>query len=186
VNEDVDQRAEYFTGLFDAIVRPRTPVELPRTKKIVDVFTLLRDEQAWSGPKPASMDSVPNKPAFQFNNQPTWAEFILLRLLERDGWTGAWVKNWGGRAFWRNPLEVTELSPLVSARLDRIERRTGGGGGCWDIVVSRGDDVLFVESKQRGRDELSPNQRAWMESALDEDLPLSSFVIVEWLRTDAR
>jgi hypothetical protein len=132
------------------------------------------------------MDSVPNKPPLQFNNQPTWAEFILLRLLERDGWTGAWVKNWGGRReFWRDPLENTKLSPLASAWLDRIERRSGGGGGCWDLIASRGDDVLFVESKQHAHDELRPNQRAWMESALDEDVPLSSFVIVEWSRMDA-
>jgi hypothetical protein len=105
---------EYLASLFNATVRPSTLVELPGTKRIVDVLTMLRHEKAWPGRKPASMNSVPNKPAFQFNNQPAWAEFILLRLLERDGWIGAWVKNWHGRAFWRDPLEITELSPVWS------------------------------------------------------------------------
>lgn len=164
-------------------MRPWTTAELPGTKRIVNVLTMIRHEQGWPGPKPASMNSVPNKTSLQFDNKPTWAEFILLRLLERDGWTGAWVKNWGGRReYWIDPLEVAELPPLASTWLHRIERRTGGGGGCWDLIVSRGDDILFIESKQRGRDGLNLNQRAWMENALDENVPLSSFIIVEWSR----
>jgi len=111
-----------------------------------------------------------------------WAEFILLRLFERDGWAGSWVKNWGGRAFWRNPLEPTELPPAAKSLFRRIEARTAGrGGGCWDIFAWRDEDVLFIESKQGGRDRLRLTQRVWLESALDESIPPSSFAIVEWL-----
>jgi hypothetical protein len=58
----------------------------------VAVLTLLRREQRWPGPPPERFRLVPNKPALQFKDQPTWAEFVLLRLLEGDGWNGAWVK----------------------------------------------------------------------------------------------
>ena len=131
--------------------------------------------------KPASFGS-PSRCGLQFNEQPSWAEFILLRLLEQDGWTGAWVKNWGGRAFWQDVLEDIELPPLAAARFREIEKSTGGnGGGCWDIFASRGDEFLFIESKQRGNDNIRPTQRVWIESALDQGIPLSSFAIVEWL-----
>jgi hypothetical protein len=144
---------------------------------------LLRREQRWPGPVPDSFRSVPNKPSFRFNEQPTWAEFILLRLLEGDDWKGAWVKNWGGRrAFWRDVQEEIALVPSASLLFQKIEHRTGGrGGGCWDIFASRGNEFLFIESKQRGRDGLQSTQEAWIESALDEGVPLSSFAIVEWL-----
>jgi hypothetical protein len=91
------------------------------------------------------------------------------------------VKNWGGRAFWRYPLQVTELSSPASALFRQIETRTAGrGGGCWDVFAWRGDEFLFIESKQRGRDQLQLTQRAWLENALEEGVPLSSFAIVEW------
>jgi hypothetical protein len=174
--------SEYFNALLRATELPCTPVELPKAKRLVRVRTMLRREQQWAGPVPTSFSSVPNKPVLELDGQPIWAEFILLRLLEGDGWNGAWVKNWGGRAFWRNPVEVTELSPSASALLHRIEaNRSYHHGGCWDIFAWRGDEFIFIESKQRGRDRLRPTQRAWIEASLDEGVPLSSFVIVEWL-----
>src|ERR1700693_5645374 len=71
----------YLAGLLQATKIPRTPAELPRAKQTVDVLTLLRRERSWAGTVPASFGSVPNKPALQFDDQPAWAEFILLRLL---------------------------------------------------------------------------------------------------------
>jgi hypothetical protein len=101
---------QYLSGLLHATERPPTLVELPRANQKVAVLTLLRREQRWPGSPPERFRSVPNKPTLQFNDQPTWGEFALLRLLEGDGWNGAWVKNWGGRAFWRDVEEVTVLS----------------------------------------------------------------------------
>jgi hypothetical protein len=178
--------AAYLAGLFRATEFPATPVELPKAAHAVEISTMLRRESAWVGPVPATFRSVPNKPALQFNGQPMWAEFILLRLLESDGWRGCWVKNWGGRAFWRDILETVELPSATSALFRRIEARTAGrGGGCWDIFAWRGDDVLFIESKQRGKDRLRLTQRTWLESALQEGIPLAAFAIVEWQATFA-
>jgi len=172
---------EYLVSLFQASPLPSTTAELPRVGRAVELPTMLRHERQWKGDIPASLRLVPNKPTLCFDGQATWAEFILLRLLERDRWVGAWVKNWGGLAFWRGPCNAIELSATASALFQRIQARTAGRGGCWDIFAWRGDEVLFVESKQRGRDRLRLTQRTWLENSLEEGVSLSSFVIVEWL-----
>ena len=156
-----------------------TSVLLPESGRRVEVLILLRRERLWAGPVPTMFASVPNKPALQYGDEPIWAEFALLRLLERDGWQGVWVKNWVGRAFWRNILQPDELPPSVSTLISRIEARAGRAGGCWDVLAWRGDETLFIEAKQRGKDRLRFSQTAWLEAALAEGLPLSAFVTVE-------
>ena len=138
--------ADYLARLLNAAAISATPAELPEAKRTVDISTLRRQEQRWAGPEPEWLHAVPNKPALQFGDQPMWAEFILLRLLESDGWSGAWVKNWGGsRAFWRNPRVPVELPPTANSLFRRIEERSGGrGGGCWDIFAWRDEDILFI------------------------------------------
>jgi hypothetical protein len=129
--------------LFCATAVSPTPAALPRTNQIVEVLTLRRSERPWDGPVPASFSAVPNKPTLEFDEQPIWAEFVLLRLLERDGWSGAWVKNWGGRAFWRDVRQGIELPPAANALFTQIETRSAAhGAGCWDIFAWRGDDYL--------------------------------------------
>ena len=170
----------YLASVLLATELPATRAKLP-TGQTVEIATVLRSERLWTGQVPASFSSVPNKPALEFGSQPTWAEFVLLRLLENDGWQGVWVKNWGGRAFWRDIREPIELPIAAHALFRRIEIRTAGhGGGCWDILTWRGDDMLFIESKQRGRDRLRSTQLAWLQSALAEGVRLSAFTIAEW------
>lgn len=102
--------------------------------------------------------------------------------MERDGWNGVWVKNWGGRSFWSDVQKETKLSSEADDLFRRIEKRVGGrGGGCWDVFAWRGDEYLFIESKQhKSSDHIRLTQKHWIESALDEGAPLSSFAIVEW------
>jgi hypothetical protein len=175
-------KADYLARLLDAAELAATPTVLPKANRTIEISTSRRQEQRWAGATPEWFRAVPNKRVLQFGGQPMWAEFILLRLLESDGWAGVWVKNWGGRAFWHNPLEPVELPPAATLLFRRIEERTEGrGGGCWDIFAWREEDILFIESKQSGRDRLQLTQRIWLESALHESIPLSSFAIVEWL-----
>jgi hypothetical protein len=120
-----------------------------------------------------------NKPALNFEGNKSWAELILLCLLERDNWQGCWVNNYC-RAFWRDIYVTTELPESAAPLFYRIVTRNGGKSGCWDIFVCRGKDVLFVESKQHGKDKIQPSQQKWLESALAEGVPLSSFAIAEY------
>ena len=172
--------AAYLIGLLQAVRVHATPAMLPSGQP-VEISTMLRSEKPWPGSRPEFPCKVPNKQPLQFGGRPMWAEFILLRLLESDGWAGVWVKNWGGRAFWRNPGEPVELPKTAADVFQRIEQRVAGrGGGCWDIFAWCGADVLFIESKKRGRDRLRPTQLTWLEGALAEGMPLSTFAIVEW------
>ncbi len=169
--------------VLEAEVRPNTLVALPTSSKTVAIQTLRRRESPWIREVPEAFRAVPGKPPLDFDGRPLYAEFILLRLLERAGWSGVWVKNWGGRAFWRDLKESVALPPHEATLLRQIERCTGGSGaGCWDIVAWRDDNVLFIESKQHGRDALRPNQVRWLECALRQGVPLSSFAIAEWTR----
>jgi hypothetical protein len=144
---------------------------------------MLRRERRWHGQTPSSFRAVPNKPTLQFNQQPTWAELILLRLIERDGWAGAWVKNWGGRReFCRDIGEAAQLPSHAWDLLQKIGDATGlRSGGCWDIFAARNQNFLFLESKQRSQDSISETQKKWMKSALELGVPASSFAIVEWV-----
>jgi hypothetical protein len=171
---------ERLSKMLQAEVVSPTTVVLPRSKQIKKVVTLFRREHKWVGSKPLWADLVPNKPLMDFGGEPSWAEFILLRLLEADGWSGAWVKNWGGRDFWAKPGKSIPLPSLANAVFQRLEKCTANGSGCWDIVAQRGDDVLFIEAKKKGKDELNLNQKSWLEAALENGVSLSSFAIIEW------
>jgi hypothetical protein len=105
----------YFTRTFDG-------VELPASKRVVI-------DNAGQCLIHFGRSQI-NRPFNSTINQLGPSSFYSGFL--NDGWTGAWVKNSGGRAFWRDALEVTEQSKLTSDRFDQIERRPGGGEGCWE------------------------------------------------------
>jgi hypothetical protein len=170
----------YLAQALHASPSKATMAPVPGTVSDAEIVTLQRLETRWSGATPESFTLVPNKPALNFGGAPTWAEFIVLRLLERAGWQGVWVKNWGGRAFWTDIGLAAELPSAAVAKFKEIESGTNSKGGCWDVFAWRGDEFLFIESKQRRRDRLRPSQLAWLGSALRTGMPLSSFAIVEW------
>jgi hypothetical protein len=47
-------------------------------------------------------------------------------------------------------------------------------------LVRRGTEILFAEAKKQRKDSLQRSQGGWLEAALDEGVPPSSFLIVEW------
>jgi hypothetical protein len=170
--------------LFAASARPPTLIGA------VAVPTFLRRETRWTGPVPKSFASVHGKPPLQFEGEPVWAEFIVLRLLARAGWQRVWVKNWKGQAFWRDVMDPVELPADQAALFARIAQNSRDmrletrkaamgrwGGGCWDVFAWRGEEVLFVESKQHKQDCVRETQRIWLDSARAEGV--SGFAIIE-------
>lgn len=156
-----------------AILPSGRSVEIPR---------LLRSEVRLPDPiLQVSSCWAPNKPTLDFGGQATWAEFVIVRLLEQQGWSGRWIKNWGGREFC---LMVGRTEPIPKAAADtfhRIDRRAASitGGGAWDVFAWRDSDYLIIESKQhRSGDRLRPGQLAWLEAALDEGI--KRFGVVEY------
>jgi hypothetical protein len=130
----------------------------------------------------SSFRVVPNKLALAFRDRHLYPEFILLRLLEQAGWSGVWVKNWHGREFWTDISTPIALPPAQARLFETIEQGTGNyRGGCWDIFAWRGGETLFIESKQRSNDRIRPAQASWLEHALENGVPLSSFLIAEYV-----
>jgi hypothetical protein len=131
---------------------------------------------------PLGFGVVPNKPGLNFDRQVLYPEFVLVRLLEKAGWSAAWSKNWHGRAYWRAIGEDVDLPPFIQTVMASLASRVTGKGGAWDIVAWREPDrILFVESKQRGKDALRTNQLEWLEAALESGMHLDSFAVAEYV-----
>jgi hypothetical protein len=131
---------------------------------------------------PPEFGIVPNKPGLDHDRQVLYPEFVLVRLLERRGWTAAWSKNWHGRAYWRAIGEDVDLPPFVVHVIAWLSSQVTGQGGTWDIVAwQEPDRILFIESKQRGKDALRANQLEWLEAALDSGMRLESFAVAEYV-----
>jgi hypothetical protein len=155
------------------------PVAMQSTNRLVQVTAYLRTERRWTGDLPPNFRTVPNKPAFDFEGVPLYPEFVVLRLLERGGWHGAWRKNWAGAAFWSDIAQPIEPPPRALSIFEQISRQAGFAGA-WDIFAWRGRDVLFIESKQLGHDRITAYQARWLDIALQMGMPLTSFAIVEY------
>jgi hypothetical protein len=135
----------------------------------------------WTGEFPWS--TYGGKPILDLGGEPLYAEFVILRLLEAEGWTGVWVNHVHRGRFptrWTpSPIRIMPPGELLDL-LDRIYARSGKRSGTFDILAWSGENALFAEAKHGGKDALRPSQRAWIEAALDEGVPLESLLVVEW------
>jgi hypothetical protein len=155
------------------------PVAMQSTGRLVQVPAYLRTETRWLGPLPPTHKTIPNKTALDFKGAALYPEFVVLRLLERDGWAGAWRKNWGGTAFWRDIGQVVEPPARALAVFDQVSERAGHAGA-WDIFAWRSREVLFVLSKPFGNDRITAYQARWLDTAISMGVPLACFAIVEY------
>lgn len=71
-------------------------------------------------------------------------------------------------------------SPGVALLIDSLRKQMGKRGGVWDVYCWNDERVLFVELKRGGRDRIRSSQRLFLETALNQKLPLDTFLIVEW------
>jgi Holliday junction resolvase len=128
---------------------------------------------------------APNKPTILVDGRPTWAEFAIVRSLERHGWNARWVKNWtGGREFCVDVGASAPMSNAAARMFNAIDRAASitSGGGAWDVFAWRGSDYLIIESKQhRSSDTLRPGQIAWLEAALNVGVPIDHVAVVEYV-----
>jgi hypothetical protein len=164
--------------LLGAETHRQISVTLPMSGRIVAVPAYQRSETRFAGVLPENFRTVPNKVAVDFDGAALYPEFAIVRRLEAAGWGATWRKNWQGAAFWSDIAVTFDPPPKVLALFDRIA--AVAGAGAWDILAWKGNDVLFVESKQYGSDKLTPNQRRWLEVALDQGIPLDAFAIHEY------
>jgi hypothetical protein len=143
-------------------------IEVPKT---TPVFSL------WKGP--TLTNNYNGKSVLEYEAKPYFAELVILRYLEKAGWSGVWVDTYKNR-FLKNWIETIQFPPDKQKLFEYIRTKAGIRGGCFDVFCWKGDRVLFAESKRQGKDRIRPSQKRWLEAALASELPLESFLIVEW------
>jgi hypothetical protein len=136
--------------------------------------------ELWNG-EPVS-DTYGKKTILRFNGKPAFAELVILKVFQDDGWHGVWVDTYGHTyrtSYW--PKDEVELQAEQQHLLQKIHQKAGSNKGCFDVFCWKESQYLFAESKRQGHDKIRDTQRVWLEAAIGCGLPLTSFLLVEWL-----
>jgi hypothetical protein len=135
--------------------------------------------QLWAGRPPGK--SYGGKAIIKFRGRPMFAELAIRLVFQEAGWKGVWVDSFGAKfrdGFWTD--KTVSLPPTPRAVYDRIAKRAGGRGGCWDVLCWNGQQVVFAEAKRSRRDKIRETQKRWLKAAIAEGLTERNFLIVEW------
>lgn len=123
-----------------------------------------------------------NKVVIDWKREPVFAELVILRLFQENGWDGVWVDSYH-RKFRIGLPDVVESIKLPSDKqrlIDFIRKRNGVSGGCWDVLVWKGSRILFLELKRKKRDRIQDSQHKWLRTSMGTGLKPSNFAIIEW------
>jgi hypothetical protein len=103
----------------------------------------------WTGVPPH--DTYNGKPIVDIDGRPGFAELAILFLLQRSGWTGAWVDTYRNRRLtgFCDGLHPVELPLKHAALIGRLPEK-----GCFDLFCWRADGLLFAECKRRHHDRI--------------------------------
>ena len=138
----------------------------------------------WSGKLP-NFD-FGKKPIIDYNGEGLFAEIAILRLFSDSGWNGVWVETYGGAHFLKDmPTDWKLSSHNVSIPSDKETLlkniwKAGKTTSCFDIFLWKDNEILFCESKNRGKDKLTKAQTKFIEGALSCGVSTESLIIVEW------
>ena len=134
--------------------------------------------------KDVPFDRYGNKAVLDYRGEPMFAELVILRMFEEADWNGVWADSYR-RKYWKRMDEPADLPASVRKKLESIVEVSGCRGGCFDVVLWRGAEMLFVESKRAGKDHIRETQLRWVAAALASGVSLDRFLIVEWDAVDA-
>jgi len=146
---------------------------------LVDVPKATPHFRRWAGDRVA--DTYGNKPVLDSGGSPAFAEILILRAFQQEGWEGVWVDTF--RQKFRTecfPVNAVVLPPPQKEILERIREAAGHHSGCWDVFCWKGEDCVWAEAKLHRRDRIRPSQVNWLDAALKIGIGLSSFLVVEW------
>ena len=122
-----------------------------------------------------------NKAEIDFEGEQLWAEIVMLRMLEREGFEGVWVDTY--RRCFRPDMPPAECD-LPRHAQEAYEAIAGGkphgAPGCWDLLVWQDEQIGFVELKRGKRNRIQPSQIRWLSTALEKGYRKNQFLVVEW------
>lgn len=149
----------------------------------------------WPVDRPRPADTKGNKPLVEVGGQVSFGELAILAALLREGWEGRWIDNYPlpptfRVAYWDQQLVKLSreranaaLPQAPRALYETICARAGDqrGGGAWDVIAWRGDEMVFIEAKKRASgDKIRDSQLRWLDAALKLGVPRECFLFVEW------
>jgi hypothetical protein len=138
----------------------------------------------WIGPQPSF--TFGRKPILNYNDQPIFAELLILNLLKEKRWDGVWVSSYGGVKYLNEMPSDPSLEPHVDIpakykRLhDDIQKAAGTKGGCFDVFAWWDGRFVFLEAKRQHHDKIRDTQRRWIEAAISTGVVSDRLIIAEW------
>lgn len=121
-----------------------------------------------------------------YKGNAIFAELAILNLLKESGWEGVWVETYGGIHFlkdmpggWKlakNSVSIPTEKEVLLQNIFKVAKTTA----CFDVFAWKDNDILFCESKHKGKDRLTKAQTKFIEGALSCGIPEDSLIIVEW------
>ena len=184
----------------DLRVALKTPIHMPSGRIIPDVAAVFMRFPKWTG-APFADDFGKKAAGFvELDGEHLFAELAVLRLLEKDGWSGRWVNTQGGKGEvwkylteWRDvPRSEQKNRVIEDAEPRQLLARIAGMNkparyaGCWDVFAWRGAEAAFLECKRttpKSNDVVRKEQEDWLRSALytgDQRVTLDSFCFIQW------
>ncbi len=140
------------------------------------------------------IDTFGGKGVVMYGGEPMFAEMALRHMCVDAGWQARWLSTYGGSKM--RPKLYAEWDPRlhrrdqksgwfeegssVLARLDVIARERGKYAGCPDVIAWSDDEILFIESKRRGKDAIRQTQKDWLAAALSLGVALDRYLLAEW------
>lgn len=153
-------------------------IELPDGKR-VEIPKAMPQFQLWVGNQPG--DTYGGKAVLNLEGQAFFAELLVLRLLEKAGWSGVWVDSFASRYRhdWPGDTSV-DLPAHAESVLNAIQARDIQAR-CWDVFCWHdAHDFFFAELKRKSRDRIRESQRHWLAAGLEEGFDPQNFLVVEW------
>ena len=146
---------------------------------IIDKYNFIFDP--W--PEHHNLDTYGGKQILKLENEPLFAELVILRLLEKQGYQGVWVDTYRNK-FWRQlPCLSIPVEPdkLLLDVIDKIYLNKGGRrSGCFDIIAYRDTSFVFAELKKCKADRIRQSPIEWFMAAQTIGLDNPRFFIAEW------
>ena len=180
----------------DFRVELAVPITMPAGRMIHDVPGVFVRLPRWKG-TPFQDDFGKKSAAMvELDGEHVLAELAVLRILEKEGWTGRWV-NTSGREVWKYLTEWKDVPraeqrnrPIEDADPRQVLARIAGFNkprrykGCWDVFAWRDSEFAFVECKRptgKSKDVISKEKLEWLRSTLYVGgISEESFCFVQW------
>lgn len=138
----------------------------------------------WNGAAPTF--DFGKKPILDLEGKPAFAELVILRLLQADGWEGAWIETYGGIHYLQDMPADWKLKPghvAIPTEREALLKRIWEKGkttACFDVMAWKDDRIVFCEAKRKKKDRLTDAQLKFIGGALECGLKPEQLLIVEW------